>query len=200
MACILRTLVVATVLAAVSAKKVEVSFQGKGYNVTSGCPSKNPEVLRWHQFCTALWGEVRVCANRGLGVTRTLVPKYSNICDALCHVSYSKTLRQCPSGSVEALPFPISKRSKVPAPSKVILEYLGSGYLVTSGCKTRDSRVKRFYSLCVAEYEEDTVCRKDNIPGLALEFPEYTDVCSAMCHHKELRGLSFCPVKGQLYK
>ena len=25
-------------------------------------------------------------------------------------------------------------------------------------------------------------------PGLTIEFPEYTDVCSAMCHHKQLRS------------
>ena len=27
-------------------QKTEVSFRGESYNVTSGCPSKNPEVLR----------------------------------------------------------------------------------------------------------------------------------------------------------
>ena len=29
----------------------------------------------------------------------------------------------------------------------------------------------------------------DTFPtGLTIEFPEYTDVCSAMCHHKQLRS------------
>ena len=32
--------------------------------------------FRWHKFCTALWGDVAVCSNKGLGVKRHLVPKY----------------------------------------------------------------------------------------------------------------------------
>ena len=28
-------------------QKTEVNFRGESFNVTSGCPSKNPEVLRW---------------------------------------------------------------------------------------------------------------------------------------------------------
>jgi len=91
-------------------QKTEVSFRGETFNVTSGCPSKNPEVLRWHEFCTVLWGDTTVCSNRGLGVKRHLVPKYKNICDALCYVSYSKVLKQCPEGSEEeAQPFPLVK-------------------------------------------------------------------------------------------
>jgi len=181
-------------------QKTEVSFRGETFNVTSGCPSKNPEVLRWHEFCTVLWGDTTVCSNRGLGVKRHLVPKYKNICDALCYVSYSKVLKQCPEGSEEeAQPFPLVKHTKVPKPTKVVLEYLQSGYLVKTGCSTRDVRVKRFYGLCLAEYGEETVCRRDRIPGLTIEFPEYTDVCSAMCHHKELRNLNFCPVNGQVF-
>jgi len=116
-------------------QKTEVNFRGESFNVTSGCPSKNPEVLR-------------------------------NICDALCYVSYSKVLKQCPDGpDEEAQPFPLVKHTKVPKPSKVVLEYLQSGYLVKTGCDTRDVRVKRFYGLCLAEYGEETVCRKDRIPG-----------------------------------
>jgi len=174
-------------------QKTEVIFRGESYNVTSGCPSKNPEVLRWHEFCTVLYGDTTVCSNRGLGVKRHLVPKYRNICDALCYVSYSKVLKQCPEGSdEEAQPFPLVKHTKVPKPTKVVLEYLQSGYLVKTGCATRDVRVKRFYGLCLAEYGEETVCRRDRIP-------EYTDVCSAMCHHKQLRNLNFCPVNGQVF-
>ena len=31
-------------------QKTEVTFRGESFNVTSGCPSKNPEVLRWFSF------------------------------------------------------------------------------------------------------------------------------------------------------
>ena len=92
-----RTLLIITLatLAHGRVQKEEVIFRGEHYNITTGCPSKNPEVLRyvfvlyltekfkklffffrWHQFCTALWGGVAVCSNKGLGVKRHLVPKY----------------------------------------------------------------------------------------------------------------------------
>ena len=35
------------------------------------------------------------------------------------------------------------RHTKVPKPTKVVLEYLQSGYLVKTGCSTRDVRVKR---------------------------------------------------------
>ena len=31
-------------------EKVEVQLRGESYNVTAGCPSKNPEVLRWQKY------------------------------------------------------------------------------------------------------------------------------------------------------
>ena len=36
------------------------------------------------------------------------------------------------------------RHTKVPKPTKVVLEYLQSGYLVKTGCSTRDVRVKRW--------------------------------------------------------
>ena len=56
-----------------------------------------------------------------------------------------QVLKQCPDGpDSEALPFPLVKHTKVAKPAKVVLEYLQSGYLVKTGCSTRDVRVKRW--------------------------------------------------------
>merc|ERR1712107_1803 len=53
-------------------QKTEVSFRGETFNVTSGCPSKNPEVLRWHEFCTVLWGDTTVAQIEDLVLKGTL--------------------------------------------------------------------------------------------------------------------------------
>ena len=54
-------------------------------------------------------------------------------------------MKQCPDGpDSEASPFPLVKHTKVAKPAKVVLEYLQSGYLVKTGCSTRDVRVKRW--------------------------------------------------------
>jgi len=191
-------LTVSTVL--VSCGKVSVQFQGNTFNVTSGCPSRNPEVQRWHKLCMGLHGDSMVCMPKGWGKKRKFVPRYSNICDALCHVPYSKSMKVCPvetEHKFESFGFP--KYSKPEKPSKVILSYLQTGYLVTTGCSISDVRVKRFYGMCMKEFSSETVCRSDRIPGLTLTFPEYTDVCSAMCHNKSLRNLNFCPVNGEVF-
>merc|ERR1712126_148699 len=158
-------LTVSTVL--VSCGKVSVQFQGNTFNVTSGCPSRNPEVQRWHKLCLGLHGDSMVCMPKGWGKKRKFVPRY--------------------------------RYSKPEKPSKVILSYLQTGYLVTTGCSISDVRVKRFYGMCMKEFSSETVCRSDRIPGLTLTFPEYTDVCSAMCHNKSLRNLNFCPVNGEVF-
>ena len=48
--------------------------------------------------------------------------------------------------------------------------------MVQPGCVTPDlHQLLRFYGLCLAEYREDTVCRKDRIPGAdGLMKPSYS--------------------------
>lgn len=198
---LLSIIIISVLMAVVTCERVPVMFQGKLYNVTSGCHFKNPDIVRWHQFCMVLQGDKQVCTYKGRRKSRKIVPRYSNICDAMCHVSYSKSLKICPTTPGEkAKNFNILNHSKVPKPSRVILEYGKTGYIVTTGCKTKDFRIKRFYGLCLSEYSGGTICRKDTIPGLTLTFPEYTDVCSAMCHNNDLRGLNFCPVRGEIFQ
>ena len=76
--------------------KVVVEYLGEDYLVTGGCPATDPTVLRWHKFCSFLHGNNTLCVTQRFGKNILTVPRFSNVCDALCHTDFSETMSTCP--------------------------------------------------------------------------------------------------------
>ena len=83
-------------LSFVACEKVVVNYLGEDYLVTGGCPTKDPMVLKWHKFCTFLHGDSTLCVTEKFGRNFLTVPRFSNVCDALCHTSFSQSMSTCP--------------------------------------------------------------------------------------------------------
>ena len=130
------------------------------------------------------------------------VPKYSNLCDALCHTRIQKKMSICPTepGQEPQQIFPADFQFSVGGESsRVILSYGNSEYLVHTGCPVQNKLVQRYYNLCLTSYRERSMCRQDRLAGGAsITFPEYTDICSAMCHNSLDSGQIFCPQQGRV--
>lgn len=57
----------------------------------------------------------------------------------------------------------------------------------------------RYYKLCLTSYQDRTMCLQDRVAGGAeIIFPEYTDICSAMCHTNLQDNQIFCPAQGRV--
>merc|ERR1712083_538018 len=126
--------------------KVVVEYLGEDYLVTGGCPATDPTVLRWHKFCSFLHGNNTLCVTQRFGKNILTVPRFSNVCDALCHTDLSETMSTCPKeeGS-RGKPFSPNALSlnTAPSSSRVIVSYENSEYLVRSGCPVDDNLVQR---------------------------------------------------------
>ena len=158
---------------------------------------------RWHKFCSSLYPNSTLCVTDTFGKNVLTVPKYSNLCDALCHTRIQKKMRICPTeeGEEPRQIFPTGFQVEAgPGESKrVILSYGNSEYLVITGCPVQNKRVQRYYQLCLTSYQHRTLCRQDRLAGGAsITFPEYTDICSAMCHNTLDARQIFCPAKGRI--
>ena len=79
-----------------TSEKVVVNYLGEDYLVTGGCPSTDTTVLRWHKFCSFLHGNDTLCITERFGKNILTVPRFSNVCDALCHTDFSETMSTCP--------------------------------------------------------------------------------------------------------
>ena len=77
-------------------EKVVVDYFGEDYLVTGGCPATDLTVLRWHKFCTFLHGDSTLCVTERFGKNLLTVPRFSNVCDALCHTTFTETMSTCP--------------------------------------------------------------------------------------------------------
>ena len=40
----------------------------------------------------------------------------------------------------------------------------------------------RYYKLCLSSYQDRMMCFRDRILDTEIIYPQYTDICSAMCH------------------
>merc|ERR1712066_419550 len=145
-----------------------------------------------------------LCVTDTFGKNVLTVPKYSNLCDALCHTRLQRKMSLCPTKSGEKPKpiFPPEFKLEAGRPGekrRVILSYANSEYLVYSGCPVQNKLVQRYYNLCLTSYQNRTMCRQDTLVGGAqITFPEYTDICSAMCHTDLSRNQIFCPLQGRV--
>jgi len=185
------------VLLTVDGEQVLVKYQKENYIVTGGCPSGDPAVQKWRQFCSILHRNTTVCVTERFGRRLLTVPRFSNLCDALCHVPMSPKMTSCPHKKGDTgKPFSIKHHGghSRPGTKRMILNFRNSEYVTRGGCPSRDPVVQRFYSLCMSSFGKRAVCRSDRLPGTILVYPVYTDVCSALCHTNKLgRNLKFCP-------
>ena len=90
------------------------------------------------------------------GKNKLTVPKYSNVCDALCHTRINKKMGVCPSeegGDLTPI-LPDSYRPNTsPSSERVIMEYGKSNFVVSSGCPVENRLVQRYLSLLVKKNE-----------------------------------------------
>ena len=75
-------------------KKVVVKYFGEDYLVDGGCRAKDETVLRWHKFCSFLHANSTLCVTERFGLNLLTVPKYSNVCDALCQRRIQKKIQK----------------------------------------------------------------------------------------------------------
>jgi len=179
-----------------SSTTVVVTFQEENYLVQGGCPSNEPEVQKWRKFCSVLHENSTLCVTERFGRQKLTVPRFSNICDALCHGPMSPEMTRCPGRNGEGGgPFAITHTYPEEFESKkLILNYEKTEYLARGGCPAKNPIAKRFYALCMSSFGERAVCESVAIPGKRLTYPVFTDVCSALCHTEKLsRNLRFCP-------
>merc|ERR1719244_43937 len=152
-------------------------------------------ILEWRDFCSHLHSNVTLCVTEKFGRNFLTVPKFSNICDALCHTSFSSSMSECPKRRGEKpKPFSLQKFARDDRSSSgsdnLIINYKNSEYIVKTGCPVENPIVQRFYNLCLATFKDRAVCVHDRFPGgHVISFPKYTDVCSAMCHKPRGRSL-----------
>merc|ERR1711978_89478 len=79
-------------LALAVSKKVVVKYFGEDYLVDGGCKAKDETVLKWHKFCSFLHANSTLCVTDTFGKNKLTVPKYSNVCDALCHMRINRKM------------------------------------------------------------------------------------------------------------
>ena len=128
-------------------KKVVVKYFGEDYLVDGGCRAKDETVLRWHKFCSFLHANSTLCVTERFGLNLLTVPKYSNVCDALCQRRIQKKMSICPTeqGEKPRPIFPTDPSLEVGAgeSKRVILSYANSEYLVYTGCPVENKLVQR---------------------------------------------------------
>jgi len=183
------------------AKKVVVKYFGEDYLVDGGCKAKDETVLKWHKFCSLLHANATLCVTDTFGKNTLTVPKYSNVCDALCHTRINKKFGICPDEK-DGKPTPILPANyqvnTAPKSTRVIVSYANSEYLAYTGCPIENKLVQRYYQLCLSTYESRMMCFEDRILNTVIIYPQYTDICSAMCHTELTRNMIFCPEKGRV--
>lgn len=184
-----------------SSKKVVVKYFGEDYLVDGGCKAKDETVLKWHSFCTSLHSNATLCVTDTFGKNKLTVPKYSNVCDALCHMRINRKMGICPEVK-DGPPQPILpenyKPNQAPSSERVIVSYLNSEYLAYTGCPIKNKLVQRYYQLCLSSYQDRMMCFEDRILNQPLVYPQYTDICSAMCHTTLTKNMIFCPGNGRV--
>ena len=128
-------------------KKVVVKYFGEDYLVDGGCRAKDETVLRWHKFCSFLHANSTLCVTERFGLNLLTVPKYSNVCDALCQRRIQKKMSICPTeqGEKPRPIFPTDPSLEVGGgeSKRVILSYANSEYLVYTGCPVENKLVQR---------------------------------------------------------
>ena len=95
--------------------------------------------------------------------------------------------------------------------------YLGDSFLLPDGCPVDDPMIQRcvwpartlyygllitllrFYKLCLASHGADTLCSTDRFPnGRSLTIPQFSNICSAICHNMPEEEMNLCPYKGRV--
>ena len=57
----------------------------------------------------------------------------------------------------------------------------------------------RFYALCLETHGSDTLCSTDRFPnGRSLTIPQFSNICSAICHNMPEEEMKLCPYKGKV--
>jgi len=191
----LLTFVISNVVGQQANKRFIVNYLGEDYIVKGGCPQTDPMILEWRDFCSHLHSNVTLCKTERFGRELLTVPRFSNVCDALCHPSFSSSMSECPKERGEKpKPFSVDLFGRddrqISESKNVIIKYKNSDYIAKTGCPVRNPIVKRFYNMCLATFKDRTVCVYNRFPGgHVISFPKYTDVCSAMCHKPRGQGL-----------
>ena len=141
------SLMMMMMLALAGSKKVVVKYFGEDYLVEGGCRAKDETVLRWHKFCSFLHSNSTLCVTDRFGLNLLTVPKYSNVCDALCQTRIQKKMSICPTEEGQKpkpiFPADISREVGVGESRRVILSYGNSEYLVYTGCPAQNKLVQR---------------------------------------------------------
>eukprot|EP00090_Calanus_glacialis_P034391 TRINITY_DN5772_c0_g1_i1.p1 TRINITY_DN5772_c0_g1~~TRINITY_DN5772_c0_g1_i1.p1 ORF type:complete len:134 (-),score=30.32 TRINITY_DN5772_c0_g1_i1:94-495(-) len=80
-----------------------------------------------------------------------------------------------------------------------VVRYLGDSFLLPDGCPVDDPMIQRFYKLCLASHGADTLCSTDRFPnGRSLTIPQFSNICSAICHNMPEEEMNLCPYKGRV--
>merc|ERR1712123_392712 len=80
-----------------------------------------------------------------------------------------------------------------------VVRYLGDSFLLPDGCPVDDPMIQRFYSLCLESHGSDTLCSVDRFPnGRSLTIPQFSNICSAICHNMPQEEMNLCPYKGKV--
>merc|ERR1712168_1641650 len=80
-----------------------------------------------------------------------------------------------------------------------VVRYLGDNFLLPDGCPVDDPMIQRFYSLCLESHGSDTLCSTDRFPnGRSLTIPQFSNICSAICHNMPEEEMNLCPYKGEV--
>ena len=96
-------------------KRRDSSKVGRSYQVflSKKCYFLKSIFCRWHSFCKSLHSNATLCVTDTFGILKYLiiniiyvfiqtgknkltVPKYSNVCDALCHMRINRKMGICP--------------------------------------------------------------------------------------------------------
>merc|ERR1711892_238511 len=104
-----------------------VQYLGDNYIVKGGCPYNDPVVLKWRDFCGHLHENKTLCVTERFGRNSLTIPRFSNICDALCHTEFNSNMNECPSKKDE-LPKPFSveqfeSSGSQASPKRLIMQY-----------------------------------------------------------------------------
>merc|ERR1712083_9204 len=80
-----------------------------------------------------------------------------------------------------------------------VVRYLGDNFLLPDGCPVDDPMIQRFYALCLKSHGSDTLCSTDRFPnGRSLTIPQFSNICSAICHNMPEEEMNICPYKGKV--
>merc|ERR1712083_406160 len=75
----------------------------------------------------------------------------------------------------------------------------GSNFLLNDGCPTEDEAALEFYRHCLLNNQNNTLCVTDKLPsGALLTVPQWTNICSAICHGQKGDKFQICPKEGKV--